>query len=127
MFAIISHHLTSCPMAKLSRCPDCAARWLPTGPRLDVQRHCVSWPGGEARLTPGQARLLTALADRGDVVARERLVDAVWGDRADGGPDSASALVSVLVHGLRRRLASAGFPGMVRTWPRTGYELVLTG
>lgn len=89
-------------------------------------RHVVSWDGRTVALKRTEARLLGAMVDAyGRVVRREALVDAVWGDDPDGGPMSAMNGISVLVHSLRRRLAGAGFPGAVRTWPRSGYELVI--
>jgi DNA-binding response OmpR family regulator len=125
MFYGISHR-PAFAMARFNSCPCCAARWHHSGAAVDMARAQAVWPAGEVQLTPSQARLLSALSASSGPVGREALIDAVWGDREDGGPDTAGNLISVLVHGLRRRLASAGFPGMVRTWPRSGYELVLT-
>ena len=112
-------------MARVCVCPKCETRWT-AGVSVDPARHAVSWDGRTVALKRMEARLLGALVGGyGRVVSREALVAALWGDDPDGGPECAMNGISVLMHGLRRRLASAGFPGAVRTWPRSGYELVL--
>jgi DNA-binding response OmpR family regulator len=89
-------------------------------------RRTVTWQNGRVVLRHAEARQLTALVDgRGCVVRRSRLVEVLWGDRDDGGPYDADGAVSVHIHYLRRALSGAGFPGVIRTEPRVGYELVL--
>ena len=113
-------------MARVCVCPDCEARWDDSGVRVDPMRHRLSWRGGAVELRPLESRLLAALVDAAGCVARrEALIDAVWGDREDGGPDNDRGDLRVLMHGLRRQLAAADFPGTIRTWRRSGYEMVL--
>jgi predicted ATPase/DNA-binding SARP family transcriptional activator len=50
-----------------------------------------------------RALLAELLLERGRVVSREQLVDALWGERP---PESAHASLQVYVHGLRRALGS---------------------
>jgi uroporphyrinogen-III synthase len=67
-------------------------------------------------LSRREAQLLTALADAGGaVVAKERLVRAVW------EPGTDPHVVEVTVARLRRRLGPAG--GALQTVPRRGYRL----
>ena len=112
-------------MSRLHVCPRCEANWS-ASLRVDHDRNCVSWDGGEVKLRPYQAQMLRALVDGCcRVVRRSRLVDAIWGDKVDGGPENANGAVNVHMHYLRRSLRQAGFPGSIRTEPRVGYELVL--
>ncbi len=59
-----------------------------------------------AEPSPGKqiALLACLLIARGEVVSRDRLIDALWGERP---PASAVNALQVHVHGLRRRLAGA--------------------
>src|SRR6476620_7028468 len=50
-----------------------------------------------------RALLALLLLRRNEVVPRERLVDAIWGE---GPPESASNSLQVYVHGLRRVLGA---------------------
>jgi DNA-binding response OmpR family regulator len=80
--------------------------------------------GGEltGRLTPGEARLLLALARRpGMVMTREQLLDAV----ARRPDDVFERVVDVHVANLRRKLGdSATDPWLIETVPQAGYRLV---
>jgi DNA-binding response OmpR family regulator len=59
-------------------CPQCEARWHASGVRVDASRKQASWPGGELRMPPKQARLLDALAKvTGKVVRYGALIDAL--------------------------------------------------
>jgi predicted ATPase/DNA-binding SARP family transcriptional activator len=72
---------------------------------------------GAARLASGKQTALLAclLIARGEVVSRDRLIDALWGERA---PAAAVNALQVHVHALRQRLA----PGRIeRAGP--GYRL----
>jgi DNA-binding response OmpR family regulator len=74
------------------------------------------------RLTPGEARLLLALARRpGMVMTREQLLDAV----ARRPDDVFERVVDVHVANLRRKLGdSAADPWLIETVPQAGYRLV---
>ena len=61
----------------------------------------------------------------GNVVRRERLVDAAWGHDVDGGPDSALRAIYVHMAHLRKRLRRAGFPGRIENVWGVGYGLKL--
>jgi predicted ATPase/DNA-binding SARP family transcriptional activator len=63
----------------------------------------VAADAGPVELAPGKQIGLLAclLVARGAVVSRDRLIDALWGERP---PASAVNALQVLVHGLRRRL-----------------------
>jgi DNA-binding response OmpR family regulator len=74
------------------------------------------------RLTPGEARLLLALARRpGIVMSRDQLVDAVT-RRPD---DVFERVVDVHIANLRRKLGDrAADPWLIETVPQAGYRLV---
>jgi DNA-binding response OmpR family regulator len=72
------------------------------------------------------ARLLAILANApGKVVHHAALIEAIWGDDADGGPLSASKQVQVLMCYLRKSLAAGRLPVRIVTHRGVGYELVL--
>src|SRR5947208_15558231 len=79
-------------------------------------------PEGSGRLTPGEARLIAALArNPGAVLSRERLLEAV-ARRPDEVYDR---VVDVHVANLRRQLGDdAGAPWLIETVPQVGYRLV---
>jgi DNA-binding response OmpR family regulator len=74
------------------------------------------------RLTPGEARLLLALARRpGIVMTRDQLIDAV----ARRPDDVFERVVDVHVANLRRKLGDrAADPWLIETIPQAGYRLV---
>jgi DNA-binding response OmpR family regulator len=74
------------------------------------------------RLTPGEARLLMALARRpGIVMTRDQLVDSV----ARRPDDVFERVVDVHVANLRRKLGDrASDPWLIETIPQAGYRLV---
>jgi DNA-binding response OmpR family regulator len=76
------------------------------------------------RLTPGETRLLTALARHpGTVWTREQLVEAV----ARRPEEVFDRVVDVHVANLRRKLGDdAGAPWLIETVPQAGYRLVAT-
>jgi DNA-binding response OmpR family regulator len=80
--------------------------------------------GGSGRLTPGEAALLSVLAERpGAVVSRQRLLDAV----ARRPDEVFERVVDVHVANLRRKLGDdPGDPWLIETVPASGYRLVAT-
>src|SRR5690349_13046876 len=76
---------------------------------------------GSAAADPSPGKQLALLAclliARGEVVSRDRLIDALWGERP---PAAAANALQVHVHGLRRRL---GAERIERAGP--GYRLAL--
>ena len=79
---------------------------------------------GSGRLTPGEARLIAALArNPGTVLTREQLLESV-ARRPDEVYDR---VVDVHVANLRRKLGDdAGAPWLIETVPQVGYRLVAT-
>ena len=72
--------------------------------------------GEQVELTPREFAVLEHLARRApDVVAKQALVDAVWGYDFDGDPN----IVEVYVGYLRRKLGRDA----VRTVRNVGYQL----
>ena len=63
-------------------------------------------PGQPAYLTLQQRLLLDELRHtRGSPISVERIILALYGNRADGGPDNAAANVHTQIRNLRRALA----------------------
>ncbi len=90
---------------------------------LDPASRRYSVVGGMGgRLTPGEARLLVALAARpGSVLSRQQLLDIV----ARRPDEVYERVVDVHVANLRRKLGDdAGDPWLIETVPATGYRLV---
>ena len=90
---------------------------------LDPASRRYSLDGGRSgRLTPGETRLLLALARRpGAVVSREQLLNVV----ARRPDDVYERVVDVHVANLRRKLDDdAGNPWLIETIPSSGYRLV---
>ncbi len=90
---------------------------------LDSATRQYTLAGGEAgRLTPGEARLLLALARRpGSVVTREQLLASV----ARRPDEVYERVIDVHVANIRRKLGdSADAPWLIETIPQVGYRLV---
>src|SRR6059058_689770 len=66
--------------------------------RVDAGSAAVEVPSGKQL-----ALLACLLIVRGEVVSRDRLIDALWGERP---PEAAVNALQVHVHGLRRRLGA---------------------
>ena len=112
------HDLTDEPMLSL------ASGRLALDPA--TRRYTLAGEGTDAartgRLTPGEARLLLALARRpGSVMTREQLLEAV----ARRPDDVFERVVDVHVANLRRKLRDdAAEPWLIETVPQAGYRLV---
>lgn len=80
--------------------------------------------GAAGRLTPGEAALVVALAERpGAVLTRQQLLDVV----ARRPDEVYERVVDVHVANLRRKLGDdPGEPWLIETVPATGYRLVAT-
>jgi DNA-binding response OmpR family regulator len=84
---------------------------------IDRGQLACRWPGGERiELTPREFAVLEYLARRApDVVAKQTLIDAVWGYDFHGDPNIAEVYVGY----LRRKLGR----DTVRTVRNVGYQL----
>jgi DNA-binding response OmpR family regulator len=89
-----------------------------------ASRRYTTADGGEGRLTPGEAALLVALAERpGAVLTRQQLLDVV----ARRPDEVYERVVDVHVANLRRKLRDdPGEPWLIETVPATGYRLIAT-
>jgi len=89
---------------------------------LDPVSRRYTLDGADGRLTPGEARLMQALARRpGTVLTRDNLLEAV----ARRPEEVFERLVDVHVANLRRKLGDdAGSPWLIETIPLVGYRLV---
>ncbi len=89
------------------------------GHRLVLQGSAVLVAGECIRLSPTQAALLRALAERpGRVLSRAELLGRVW---VGTGADEHAVEAAV----ARLRGALGGYAGLVRTVPRRGYRLAV--
>jgi two-component system phosphate regulon response regulator PhoB len=91
------------------------------GLRLDPATFRVSARGEPVELSPTEYRLLLFLMSRPDRVhSRARLLDAVWGDRAD----IEERTVDVHIRRLRVALQPTGFDRLIETVRGGGYRLL---
>lgn len=104
-------------------CANCEAL-LVKGLTVDVLRGGVAWVGGAASLPPGPLKIMHALLSKPRT--NEQLIHALWGDRSDGGPEGAPAVVKVHICRLRAELAAAGFPGRIEGNHGVGYYIVFS-
>lgn len=90
---------------------------------VDARRHRVLRDGVELSLEPkAYAVLVELLRHAGDVVARDALLDAVWGHR-----HVTPAVLNRIVAILRRELGDeADHPRLIRTVHGVGYEFIGT-
>ncbi len=90
------------------------------GLRADPVTRGVSWSGHSITLTPREFELLAFLLRRpGQTVARQQLLDHVWGEGYGGSPN----VVDVYVGYLRRKLESPPAPQQIRTVRGVGFLL----
>jgi two-component system KDP operon response regulator KdpE len=92
---------------------------------VDLAARQVTWRGEPVQLTPTELRLLEVLlANRGKLVTREQLLEAVWGSRA---PSDRGRVRVFMVH-LRRKLHDdAARPRLILTEPGIGYRWIADG
>lgn len=87
---------------------------------LDPASHEVRRAGRRIGLTPREYQILELLIRRaGRVVGRDTLLDTVWGDAQDAGPNT----VDVFVSSLRRKLEGPGEPRLIHTIRGIGFCL----
>jgi DNA-binding response OmpR family regulator len=86
---------------------------------IDFAARTVSRAGRELRLTRTEFSILECLAkSAGRVVTRDRLLDAVWGDREVGGNN-----LEVFINFLRRKVDGPGHRRLIQTERGLGYSL----
>ncbi len=85
---------------------------------IDRDRRIATVDGADVPLTPREFDIVALLAWRdGRVVARDEILEVVWGDATE----SASASLEVLIGRIRRKLGSAGTDEVIRTVRQVGY------
>jgi len=86
---------------------------------IDFASRSVARAGRELRLTRTEFSILECLAkSAGRVVTRDRLLDAVWGDREVGSNN-----LEVFINFLRRKVDGAGNRKLIQTERGVGYSL----
>lgn len=87
---------------------------------MDLANHRVSRGGEPVQLGPTEFRLLQFLMSHpGRVFARDEVIDALWGPRANIEPRT----LDVHVGRLRKALGDDAAPGLIRTVRGAGYVL----
>jgi len=105
--------------AVLRRGPLAAAERDFDGLRIDEDARVASLGGEELRLAPGEFRILSLLArNRGRVLSRQRILDAVLSDDEKGVTERT---VDVQIAGLRRKLGE--WAGHIETIRGVGYRV----
>jgi hypothetical protein len=111
-------HLASAPPASMPRITvvltlarQPGVRWPdPWVVEVNMRMHLVRFRGRVLSLRrPCIILFVVLLARLGGHVSRDELVDALWGDRADGGPDSAYAELRHFLDDLKPGLVYLGF------------------
>ena len=88
---------------------------------VDPTRHCLTWQGSSAELSPTEFKLLARLlADPSAVVRRRELREAGW---PIGAIVSENTLDQYLSR-LRRKLSAVGAPHTIRSARGVGYQIV---
>ena len=86
---------------------------------IDFAARTVVRAGRHLRLTRTEFSILECLAkSAGRVVTRDRLLDAVWGDREVGSNN-----LEVFINFLRRKVDGPGNPKLIQTERGVGYSL----
>ena len=86
---------------------------------IDFAARTVARVGRELKLTRTEFSILECLAkSAGRVVTRDRLLDAVWGDR-----DVGSNNLEVFINFLRRKVDGSGHRRLIQTERGLGYSL----
>jgi len=86
---------------------------------IDFAARTVARGGRELKLTRTEFSILECLAKAaGRVVSRDRLLDAVWGDREVGGNN-----LEVFINFLRRKVDGPGHRRLIQTERGLGYSL----
>lgn len=82
-------------------CPSCGG-FIGEAAPLDQVRESVT--------QPSRRLILDMLSSKpGAPVLRDRILDRLYGDRADGGPDSGDHVVKAMVSQLRRQIEPFGW------------------
>jgi DNA-binding response OmpR family regulator len=82
-------------------CPCCGGRI--SGTDLKTLLTAIRWTKTETRI------IETLVGHPTRTFTRAQLADAVYADHADGGPDSAENVLSVLVGRIRKKLTGTGW------------------
>ena len=89
---------------------------------MDFSQRRVVRNGREVHLGPSEFRLLQTLMEHaGDVLSREMLLKAVWGDVIH----VELRTVDVYVRRLRKMLDANGEPDLIRTVRSSGYAMAV--
>lgn len=90
------------------------------GLRLNTATHAATLDGQPLDLTPGEYAVIERLAvNRGRVLTKEQLLDAIRGGDARGG----SNVVEVMVCNLRRKLGPTTAGALIQTRRGLGYTI----
>lgn len=92
-------------------CPVCGGPLLGDDTQWIKAAAVFVWPRGAARFTPDEASMFDRLwraRDGADAVPREALIESVWSDSSDGGPDCADRRLKVMACHMRKKIEGSG-------------------
>lgn len=98
-----------------------------TSPNIGLGVHvsrkvCLTRNGMRVHMAPGPGGMATALiAARGNLVSPKSLLDGMWAEQEDGGPETAPEVLRQWVNRAREPLAALGL-GIVSEYGR-GYRI----
>jgi DNA-binding response OmpR family regulator len=94
---------------------------------------CCNQPANALKLsqaittfTATELKVIESL-ERRRVAAMHAIVDDVWGDDINGGPEDTRTNINVHLSRIRKKLRSAGIPYTVRNLWGVGYKLERVG
>jgi DNA-binding response OmpR family regulator len=93
---------------------------------MSTQTRCVITGGDFVMLTEAEFAIFFMLAARvGTIVSRGDLIDMLYGDDPEGGPDCAFQLISKFIRRIIRKIDGFKFVDIKKEWGR-GYYLEIT-
>lgn len=113
-------------MTSLACCQHCRAPLDVPGITIDEAAAQIVWRGKAVRFGRSEMRIIAMMRRHpGRYVSRGELIEFLFGDDPDGGPEWVSHGIAVRMHRIRARLKGA--PIAVESCKGKGYRLVVIG
>ena len=104
-------------------CPICGSVCDPGLYQVKISDMHAKFYDRGVKLTNSEARVLSVIYRRNRPVPRSLLMDALYGNDLDGGPDSGEKILEQFILRIRRKIKKAGLPWEVIPVRGFGYEL----